>query len=75
VSFSNRPLLLYSGLMGQWVNSLVTEKMSTAMQIAKRVYSLAEEQHDSAPMIGACRALAVTLYFPGDFEAARQYVM
>jgi hypothetical protein len=45
------------------------------MQIAKRVYSLAQEQHDSALMIGACRALAVTLYFLGDFEAARQYVM
>ena len=71
----NRPLLLYSGLMGQWVFSLVTEKMSAAMQIAKRVYSLAQEQHDSALMIGACRALAVTLYFLGDFEAARQYAM
>src|SRR5262249_37711920 len=34
----NRPLLLYSGLMGQWVFSLVTEKMSATMQIAKRVY-------------------------------------
>jgi predicted ATPase len=71
----NRPLLLYSGLMGQWVFSLVTEKMSATMQIAKRVYSLAQEQHDSALMIGACRALAVTLYFLGDFEAARQYAM
>jgi len=61
--------------MGQWVNSLVTEKISASMQIAKRVYSLAQEQHDSALMIGACRALAVTLYFLGDFEAARQYAM
>jgi predicted ATPase len=69
----NRPLFLYSALMGQWVFSLVTEKMSAAMQIAKRVYSLAQEQHDSALMIGACRALAVNLYFLGDFEAARQY--
>jgi predicted ATPase len=71
----NRPLLLYSGLMGQWVCSLVTEKLSAAMRIAKRVYSLAHEQHDSALMIGACRALADTLYFVGDFEAARQYAM
>jgi predicted ATPase len=69
----NRPLLLYSALMGQWVFSLVTEKLSAAMQIAKRVYSLAQEPHDSALMIGACRALAVTLYFLGDFESARQY--
>ena len=71
----NRPLVLYSALMGQWVNSLVTEKISASMQIAKRVYSLAQEQHDSALMIGACRALAVTLYFLGDFEVARQYAM
>ena len=67
----NRPLLLYSALMGQWVCSLVTEKMSATMQIANRVYSLAQEQHDSALMIGACRALGDTLYFLGDFEAAR----
>ena len=26
-------------------------------------------------MVGACHALAVTLYFLGDFEAARQYAM
>ena len=43
------------------------------MQIAKRVYSLAQEQNDSALMIGAYHALAATLYFLGDFEAARQY--
>jgi predicted ATPase len=71
----NRPLLLYSALMGQWVFSLVTDKLSAAMQIAKQVYSLAQEQQDSALMMGAYRALAVTLYFLGDFEAARQYVM
>jgi hypothetical protein len=71
----NRPLLLYSGLMGQWVFSLVTDKLSAAMQIAKRVYSLAQEQQDSALMMGAYRALAVNLYFLGDFEAARQYAM
>ena len=54
---------------------LVTEKLTATMRIAKRVYSLAQEQHDSALMIGAFRALAVTLYFLGDFEAARQYAM
>ena len=45
------------------------------MQIAKRIYSLAQEQNDSALMIGAYRALAGTLYFLGDFETARQYAM
>jgi predicted ATPase len=71
----NRPLLLYSGLTGQWVFSLVTDKISATMPVAKRLYSLAQEQHDSALMVGACRALAVTLYFLGDFEAARQNAM
>src|SRR6266404_2281477 len=68
----DRPLLLYAGLMSQWVFSLVTDKLSTTMRIAKRVYALAQEQNDSALMMGAYRALAVTLYFLGDFEAARQ---
>ena len=71
----NRPLLLYSALMGQWRYSLSTDKLTATMQIAKRVYSLAQEQNDPALLIGACRALAVTLYFLGDFETARQYAM
>ena len=61
--------------MGQWRYSLITDKLSATMQIAKRVYSLAQEQNDSALMIGAYRALAGTLYYLGDFEAARQYAM
>ena len=71
----NRPLLLYAALIGQWRYSLITDKLTTAMQIAKRVYSLAKEQNDPALMIGAYGALAVTLYFLGDFETARQYAM
>jgi protein kinase-like protein/NACHT domain-containing protein len=70
-----RPLLLYVALTGQWRYSLHTEKMSAAMQIAKRVYSLAQEQKDAALMIGANRTLASTLYFLGDFVASRQYAM
>ena len=53
----------------------MTDKLSAAMQIAERVYSLAQEQNDAALMIGAYRALACTLYFLGDFESARQYAM
>jgi predicted ATPase len=69
----NRPLIPYGALLDQWRYSLVTDKLSETMQIAKRIYSLAEEQNDSALMIGACRALAGTLHFLGDFETARQY--
>jgi len=71
----NRPRFLYVSLVGQWRYSLMTDKLTAAMQIAKRVYSLAQEQNDCALMMGACRPLAATLYFMGDFEAAREYAM
>jgi tetratricopeptide (TPR) repeat protein len=70
-----RPQLLYVALIGQWRYTVMTDKMSAAMQIAERVYSLAQEQNDAALMIGAYRALASTLYYLGDFESARQYAM
>jgi predicted ATPase len=69
----NRPLLLYSALKGQWNYSLMTDKLTAAMQIAKRVYSLAQEQNDPALWISANRTLACTSYFLGNFESARQY--
>jgi predicted ATPase len=49
--------------------------MSAAMQIAERVHSLAQEQADPALLIGAYRALQVTLYCSGDFEVSRRYAM
>src|SRR6202045_2258026 len=42
----NRPLLLYSALMGQWRYSLYTDTQTAAMQVAKRVHSLAKQQND-----------------------------
>jgi serine/threonine protein kinase/predicted ATPase len=69
----NRPLLLYAALIGQWRVSLQTDKLTTTMQIAKRVYSLAQERNDAGLMIGACQALACTLCFLGDFETAQRY--
>ena len=71
----NRPQLLYVALTGQWRYSLSVDKPSATMQIAKRVYSLAQEQNDSALMIGAYLGLAVPLYFLGEFETARKYAM
>jgi hypothetical protein len=69
----SRPL--YVALVGQWRNSLMTEKLTATMQIAERVYSLAQEQNDVALMLGAYRTLAVTFYFLGDFESSRQNAM
>jgi serine/threonine protein kinase len=59
----NQPLVLFSALRGLWRHSLVTKKLSATMEIAKRVYSLAQDYNDSPLMIGAYRALAVTLFF------------
>jgi hypothetical protein len=61
--------------MGHYRFSLVTERLTATMQIAKRIYSLAQEQNDAALLIGAYRALATTLYFMGDFEHARQHAL
>jgi len=69
----NRPLLLYVALMGQWRYSLVADKVAAAMPLAKRLYSLAQEQNDSTLMIGACAAMGGTHFQLGDFETARQY--
>jgi len=72
----NRPLLLYSTLINQWRYSLVTEKLTATLQIAKRIYSLAQKQNDPAPIVGACSALAANhCYLGDDFETARQYAI
>src|SRR5208282_4911682 len=68
-----RPRLLCLALRGQWRYSFMTYKLSATMQIAERVYSLAQEQNDAALMIGACSGLAGTLHFLGDFESTRRY--
>jgi serine/threonine protein kinase/predicted ATPase len=68
----HRPELLYSGLMSQWVFSLVTNKLNVTIQIAERISQLARNQNDATLRLGAHQVLAATLYFLGDFEAARQ---
>jgi tetratricopeptide (TPR) repeat protein len=45
------------------------------MQLAQRVSSLAQEHNDAALSLGACRALAATLFHLGDFDAARQHAV
>jgi hypothetical protein len=71
----NNPRLLCLALRGQYRYTLMTGKLSAAMQIAERVYSLAQEQNDAALMIGAYNVLSCTLHFLADYEAARQYAM
>jgi tetratricopeptide (TPR) repeat protein len=69
-----RPPLMRA-LLGQWRYTLVTDKLSAAMQIAERLYSLAQKQHDPTLMIWCHNALAATLYFLGDFESAREHAI
>jgi hypothetical protein len=71
----NRPLFLYSALIGKWRYALTNEKLVTAMQIAAQIQSLALERNDYQMMTGAANALACTTYFLGDFEIARQHAL
>ena len=59
----DRPMLLHSALMGQWRYSLLTDRLTVAIQVAKRIDSLARERKDAALMLGASRAFACTHYF------------
>ena len=71
----NRPMLLYSALIGKWRYCLTNDKLTTAIQAAKQVYSVAHEQNDVALLTGAYNALACTTFSLGDFEKARQYAI
>jgi tetratricopeptide (TPR) repeat protein len=62
-------------LTGQWRYRFMTDKLSKTMEVAEQIYSLAQEDSRSALMIGACRTLAFTLYFLGDFQTALQHAM
>ena len=69
----NQPQLLFMALTGQYRYSLHTDKLSRAMQIAERLYLLAQEQNDERLMLGAYANCATTFYFLGEFETTRQY--
>jgi tetratricopeptide (TPR) repeat protein len=69
----DRPRLLYLALMGQYLHSLATDKLTATMRIARQVYALAKGQNDAALLIGAHRALAATFCHMGNFEAGRNH--
>jgi tetratricopeptide (TPR) repeat protein len=68
----NRPRLLSMAFCGQFRYTLHRDKLTAAMQIAERLYSLAQEQKDPRLMLEACANCATTFYFLGEFETARQ---
>jgi serine/threonine protein kinase/tetratricopeptide (TPR) repeat protein len=69
----NQPRLLSMALCGQFRYTLHRDKLTAAMQIAERLYSLAQEQNDPRLMLEACANCATTFYFLGEFETTRQY--
>ena len=50
----------------------MTANLTATMQIAKQLYSLAQEHNDPALMVGAYECLASTRFFRGDFDAAHE---
>ena len=69
----NRPRLLFMQLLGQVRYTLMTDKLSAAMQIAERVHALAQEQNDAGLMLAAYQVFAAIFYFLGEFELSRRY--
>ena len=55
-------------LIGQWRFTVVSDKLSAAMQVAERVYSLAQERDDPTLKIWGYNTLAATLYWSGDLR-------
>jgi tetratricopeptide (TPR) repeat protein len=69
------PTTLQLALVGQWRHSLMADRLSATLQIAKRLCTLAQEQNDTLLLSSACGALACTLYCLGEIETCGQYLM
>jgi tetratricopeptide (TPR) repeat protein len=69
----NQPRLIANALGGQFRYTSTRDKLSSAIQIAERLYSLAQEQNDARLMLGAYGNCATAFFFLGEFETARQY--
>ncbi len=69
----NRPRLLFMQLLGRLRYTLMTDKLSAAMQIAERVHALAQEQNDAGLMLAAYQVFAAIFYFLGEFDSSRKY--
>src|SRR4029077_9218605 len=54
----NRPRLQFMQLLVQARYKLMTDKLSAAMQIDRRIYALAQEQNDARLMLAADQAFA-----------------
>ena len=71
----NRPLLLHLALMGEWRYSFLAQNITVTLQLAERLYSLAQQQNNAALMMEAYHALAATHSCMGNLEAGREYAI
>ncbi len=69
----SRPLLLNVALIGQCRHSLSTDTLRATLRIAKRIYSLAQEQNEACAIDRSLLYIGNTHYFCGNFEACGQY--
>src|SRR5580704_8125900 len=61
--------------MCHWRHLCATDRVTARLQLAQRIYSLAQQQNEVAQLIGACSALADTNYALGDFKTSYQYAI
>jgi predicted ATPase len=64
---------LFPVLRGLWVFHVQQGKLQRAHELGGELLRLAQDQHDSAPLLEAYRALGSTSYFLGDFAQGRAY--
>ena len=69
----DNPVHLYSALRGMWGYLLNAGELTSAMQLAKRACSVAQEQNAPTLLGSGYHALACTFFYLGDFETAHQY--
>jgi DNA-binding NtrC family response regulator/predicted ATPase/class 3 adenylate cyclase len=65
---------LFPVLRGLWVFYFVRGKHETAKEIAEELLALAQEQHDADLLLEAARAVGCTLFYLGEFAAARAHL-
>lgn len=69
----NKPSLLYSVLISRWRYSLIISDLTEAIRLANDIYDLAVTENVPSLLIGAYRALSITIYYNGDFKRAKAY--
>src|SRR6201984_2318885 len=69
----DNPVHVYSALRGMWGYLLNAGELTSAMQLAKRACSVAQEQNAPTLLGSGYHALACTVFYLGDFETAHQY--